>query len=83
MIKLTEEQRQHVLQGDPVRVAAPELGTDCVVLRADVFERLRAVLVADNGPDMRSVAQLIEHNMHEDDAMDPLLESYQDPRSPS
>ncbi len=76
MIELTKEQRQHVLQGNPVRVAMPELGTDCVVLRADVYERLRAIL-EDDDLDMRTVALLIENNMREDDANDPLLDSYQ------
>jgi hypothetical protein len=78
MIELTKEQQQHVLQGNPVRVSMPELGTDCVVLRADVYERLRSVIEEDGKPDMRTVAILIEHNMREDDANDPLLESYQE-----
>lgn len=78
MIELTEEQQQCVLQGKPVCVAAPELGTDCVVLRADVYERLRSVLADDDELDMRTVAMLIERNMREDDANDPFLESYQD-----
>jgi len=77
MIELSEEQRQNVLQGKPVRVSMPELGTDCVVLRADVYERLRSVLEGGDELDMRTVASLIEHNMREDDADDPLLESYQ------
>lgn len=77
MIELTEEQRQSVLHGNPVRVAMPELGTECVVLRADVYERLRSVLEEDEEPDMRSVALLIEHNMRDDDVDDPFLESYQ------
>jgi hypothetical protein len=78
MIELTEEQRQHLLEGKPIRVTAPEVGMDCVVLRADVYERLRSVLEDDDGPDMRAVALLIERNMREDDENDPLLESYQD-----
>lgn len=77
MIELTDEQRQHVLQGDAVHVATPDLGTDCVVLRADVYERLRSVL-EDCGPDMRTVALLVDLNMRDDDVIDPLLESYQD-----
>jgi hypothetical protein len=77
MIELTEEQRQMVLQGNPVRVAMPDLGTDCVVLRADVYEQLRSGS-EDGEPDMRTVALLIEHNMREDDADDPLLGSYQE-----
>jgi hypothetical protein len=47
------------------------------VLRADVYERLRSVLEEEEEPDMRAVALLIEHNMREVDADDPLLESYQ------
>lgn len=77
MIELTEEQRPNVLQGNPVRVAMSELDIDCVVLRADVYERLRCIL-QDGVPDIRTVALLIEHNMREDDANDPLLESYQE-----
>ncbi|MGH7170066.1 MAG: hypothetical protein ACRELG_07310 [Gemmataceae bacterium] len=82
MIELTEEQRHNVLQGNAVRVVTPEFGIDCVLLRADVYERLRSVLEEDE-LDMRTVALLIEQNMREDDANDPLLESYQDPRSPA
>jgi hypothetical protein len=78
MIELTEEQRQHIQQGKSVRVVAPEIGADCVVLRADVYERLQSVLDEDDGLDMRTVALLIERNMREDDENDPLLESYQD-----
>jgi hypothetical protein len=78
MIELTEDQRQQVRQGKTVRVPAPEIGADCVVLRADVYERLKSVVEDDEGPDMRAVALLIEQNMREDDANDPLLESYQD-----
>lgn len=78
MIDLTDEQQQMVLQGNAVRVTTPKLGIDCVVLRADVYERLRE---EEEHPDMRTVALLIERNMREDDANDPLLEKYQDPRS--
>lgn len=83
MIELTQEQRQNVLQGNSVRLTVPEVGADCVLLRADVYERLRAILEDDSELDMRTVALLIERNMREDDANDPLLESYQDSRSPS
>lgn len=78
MIELTQEQQQSILRGKPVRVTAPELGTDCVVLRADVYERLQSVLEAEEGIDIRAVALLIERNMRADDENDPLLESYQD-----
>jgi cytidylate kinase len=83
MIELTEEQRQNVLEGHPVHLTLSELGTACVVLRADVYERLQSVLEADGELDMRAVARLIERNMSEDDADDPLLEKYQDSGSSS
>ncbi len=78
MIELTEQQRQVLREGSPVRVPVPEVGGECVVLRADVYEHLRSVL-EDEGPDMRTVALLIQQNMREDDEGDPLLETYQDP----
>ncbi len=62
-----------------MRVILPEVGAECVILRADVYERLRSLL-EDDMPDMRAVALLIEHNMREDDEHDPLLESYQQGR---
>ncbi len=78
MIELSEEQRQTIQQGKPVRVPAPEIGADCVVVRADVYERMKSALEDDAGLDMRAVARLIDQNMREDDENDPLLESYQD-----
>jgi hypothetical protein len=77
MIELTEAQRRELQQGSPVRVLPPEVGAECVILRADVYERLRSLL-EDDMPDMRDVALLIAQNMREDDEHDPLLDSYQE-----
>ncbi len=44
MIELTEEQRQAVLKGEAVRVAAPEIGEDLVLLRATQYESIRELL---------------------------------------
>jgi hypothetical protein len=52
---------------------------DYVVLRAEVYERLRAAL--DDGLDMAQVGSLVEAAMRDEDAGDPLLESYQRYRS--
>jgi hypothetical protein len=46
-----------------------------VVLRADVYERVRAVL--DDALDTDQVRTLVENGMREYDEADPLLESYQ------
>ncbi len=40
MIELSSEQRQAILEGKAVRIAAPELGQDLVVLSAARFESL-------------------------------------------
>lgn len=44
---LTESQLQAVKLGEPVRVLAPEVGSECVVVRADVFDRLKNILYDD------------------------------------
>ena len=44
---LTEAQLHAVKLGQPVRIVAPEVGGECVIVRADVFDRLRSVLYDD------------------------------------
>jgi hypothetical protein len=44
MIELTEQQRQAVKNGEAVRVAAPEIGEDVVLLRAAEYESIREFL---------------------------------------
>jgi hypothetical protein len=44
MIELTEEQRQAILKGEPVRLSAPELGGDVVLLRGEQYESIRELL---------------------------------------
>jgi hypothetical protein len=48
MIQLTDEQRAAVEKGDAVRVLAPDLGREVVVLRADRFETLQELLPEEN-----------------------------------
>jgi len=40
MIELSEEQRQDVQSGKPVRVSAPELGGEVVLLSSDTYNIL-------------------------------------------
>jgi hypothetical protein len=75
MIRLNELQRQDAQDGKPIQVQDPETGMAFVLLRAGVYDRLQNLLEEDM-PDMRTMALLIERNMAEDDAADPLLESY-------
>lgn len=52
-IELTEEQRQAVKNGEAVRVTAPEIGEDVVLLRAARYESIREML--EDERDQKSV----------------------------
>jgi hypothetical protein len=43
-IDLSEEQRQAVMKGEPVRLTVPEVGGDVVLLRADHYESIRELV---------------------------------------
>jgi hypothetical protein len=77
MIELTESLQSALdcQPGEPLRLVDPRTGKTYVLVPADVYERLKAV--ADDDIDMRQVGALIERNMREYDAGDPLLELYQ------
>jgi hypothetical protein len=76
MIELTEQQRQAVGQSEtPPTVIDPDTKTAYVLLRKDVYEQMRGLLV--DGLDMRQVAVLVEQAMQDDDAHDPTLDFYQ------
>jgi hypothetical protein len=74
---LTPEQLRSVRQGEPVMVSDPEIGPDCVLLRADVYARVKNLLYDDSEFDPRVVLPSINEVMKDDDALDPWLESYQ------
>jgi hypothetical protein len=75
MIELTEEQARELAQPEPVALD-PRTRTAYVLVRREVYERLKALLTtADYDPD--EGAALVNEVMAEDDAGDPLLESYQ------
>ena len=48
MINLSVAQIEAVKQGEPVRVQSSEIGADCFVVRADVFERIKNLLYDDS-----------------------------------
>ncbi len=77
MAQLTPEQRAAVDQA--IGLDGYARIDDYVVLKAEVYEWLRAVV--DDGLDMGQVGALVEATMSEDDAGDPLLDSYQGYRS--
>ena len=76
MIELTDQQRQE-LTGPAPTVIDPQTGEQYVLLRKDVYERLRALLGEDDGLDMRQVGRLVEQAIREDDENDPTLAYYQ------
>jgi hypothetical protein len=75
-MNLTLEQKNAVRQGEAVRLTDPDLDVECIVVRADVFDRARALIV-NAGDDPREFYPLIAQTMADDDANDPLLDTYQ------
>lgn len=72
-MKLTETEKQAVLQGQPLEFQADDV--NCVVLRADLFERFRGLLSTTLPPEV--VTALVDETMADFDAADPLLDTYQ------
>jgi hypothetical protein len=75
MIELTPEQREAVTKNGTefVRLLDPATKVEYVLIRAEVYDRLKALLDVD----MPDAAPLINELMAEDDAKDPYLDSYQ------
>ena len=74
-VSLTAEQLQAVKDGAALRLPVPELAMECVLVRADPYARVQAVVDDAVGED--EVAFVVEASMKEYDADDPALESYQ------
>lgn len=60
MIQLTDEQRAAVEKGDAVRVLAPDLGKEVVLLRADLFDTIQELLREEN--ERRIIARIATGN---------------------
>ena len=75
-VELTDERQLELEAGGdtPVRLVLPQTKNEDVVLRAELYDRLRALL-DDIG--MAQVGGLVARTMREDDDDDPTLESYQ------
>ena len=75
MIELTEQQRQDLATPEPEAID-PATRQTYVLVRKEAYARLKALLATeDYDPD--EGAAYINEIMAEDDAGDPLLESYQ------
>lgn len=74
-VSLTAEQLQAVRDGAAIRLPVPELAMECVVVRADLYAGVQAIV--DEPVGEQEVARLVEASMKEYDEDDPALESYQ------
>ena len=75
MIQLTEAQRQELNTPEPL-VVDPQTKETYVLVRREAWERLKALLsLGDYDPEEGTA--YVNEIMAEDDANDPLLESYQ------
>ena len=75
MIELTEEQRHELKNPEPLAIDLQTRQT-YVLVRKEAYERLKALLARDDyDPD--EGAAYVNEVMAEDDANDPLLDSYQ------
>jgi hypothetical protein len=78
MIELTEQQQQALdASPEPPRLIDPRTNKTYVLIGADAYERIKGLLVENDGLSMPQVAALVERAMREDDAGDPTLEFYQ------
>ena len=74
-MQLTIDEKAAVRAGRPVRIREDDL--DCVLVRADVFERFEERLVSGAEFDVRTMYPLANAATADDDAQDPLLDSYE------
>ena len=58
MIELTEKQREAVKNGEAIRVAAPEIGEDVVLLRASEYETMQELIT-----DLREQDGVLRYSM--------------------
>lgn len=76
---LTAEQIAAVNDGVSVTVADAETGVEFVVVRADLYARIRRLVEDRSDEEIQATASQINEIMQDDDALDPWLESYQTP----
>jgi hypothetical protein len=73
MIELTQEQRQELNRSEPVAID-PETRQTYVLVRQELYERLRALLEEDT---VYTTADMLDRVLAADDADDPYLAELQ------
>jgi hypothetical protein len=76
MIELNEAQRQELNHPEPTAID-PATKREYVLVRKEVYARLRHLFEDDLAVSKREVAVLVERAMRDYDANDPTLELYQ------
>jgi hypothetical protein len=74
MIEFTDEQRQQLGKEEPARIRDPQTNDVYVLVRSEVYERLRALLADDT---VYTTADTLDRVMAEDDTNDPHLAELQ------
>lgn len=64
-MNLTNEQVQALREGESVPVVPPEVGEECILLRRDVYERVKAAADEDL-PTSRAIAGLVRATIEDD-----------------
>jgi len=67
-LQLTEEEKRELRQtnGKPVRLTDPETKQEYVLIRAEAYDRLKALLYDDSDPDVAAGYPLADEVMKED-----------------
>lgn len=63
-MQLTDEQKQDIREGRPVRITEPDL--ELVVVRADLYERLKSLMGNQEDVDPGETYPLVDEVMRED-----------------
>lgn len=77
-MNLSATQIEAIKQGEPVRITAPEVGTDCFVVRADIFERIKSFLYDDSPLSVDEKTRLLVEAGLRADWDDPEMDVYND-----
>jgi hypothetical protein len=77
---LTTEQQQAITKGEAVRLSPPEIAVECVVLRADVYDRVKTLLFDDSPLKESERLAAIRRAGERADWNDPELDVYEEHR---
>lgn len=82
-MQLTQEQSQALQEQNPLRMLDTETEKEYVLISAELYEEFIQKLLGAEDMDLDAYLPYVNELMAEDDANDPLLESYQKYRKDS